>query len=151
MHTAQQLAGALSGPIARGRTIVLVTHHVSLCLPIASYFVELSRGKVLRHGSVQELRQQGVLDEVVKTEDVVVDEESAEPEAVLLNEADIGDVQKVGNTNGKLIEAEARAEGRVSFRTYVTYIRAAGIWAWFVTLFLMIAIRLINVANQVRR
>ena len=43
MHTAQHLLRhALSGPLAKDRTIVLVTHHITLCLPAATYLLELN-------------------------------------------------------------------------------------------------------------
>lgn len=145
MHTAQQLAGALSGPIASGRTIILVTHHISLCLPITAYLVELSQGKVLQHGSIQDLRDRGLLDQVIEKEDV-----AAEEPADLPNISDHVEVDNTEPAKGKLVEVEARAEGRISFRTYATYIRASGFFTWFATLFLMILIRLINVSNQVR-
>jgi len=51
--------------------------------------------------------------------------------------------------NGKLVEAEARAEGRVSLKSYWTYIRAAGLWAWVFTFVLLVLIRVINIGNQV--
>ena len=51
--------------------------------------------------------------------------------------------------SGKLVEAEARAEGRVSLKSYWTYIKAAGLWAWVMTFVLLVLIRVINVGNQV--
>ncbi|KAK7063980.1 P-loop containing nucleoside triphosphate hydrolase protein [Favolaschia claudopus] len=153
MHTATHIVqNCLTGTFARDRTIILVTHHISLCLPIAHYLVELSQGQVLRHGTIESLEESGVLEKVVATEDHGFDNE---PEAVPLspteNEADIiaPVVPTKPRSNGKLIEAEARAEGRVSWRTYVTYIRAAGVSSWIMTLLLMLLIRLVNILNQV--
>jgi ABC-type multidrug transport system ATPase subunit len=148
MHTAQQLADALSGPIARDRTIILVTHHISLCLPIASYLVELSKGAILQHGTVQDLRERGVLDKVIEKEDIISEEQVGQE--ITASIADGVDLPGSGDTKGKLVEDEARAEGRISIKSYTTYIRAAGISAWIITLLLMISIRLITVANQVR-
>jgi hypothetical protein len=54
-------------------------------------------------------------------------------------------------SDGKLVEVEARAEGRVSVRSYATYIRAAGLPAWIFTVVLLLLIRAINIGNQVRR
>lgn len=51
--------------------------------------------------------------------------------------------------SGKLVDEEARAEGRVSMRTYWMYIRAAGIISWIFTFVLMLLIRFINVGLQV--
>ena len=57
--------------------------------------------------------------------------------------------QEQSKKKGKLIDAEKRAEGRVSYKTYWTYVRAAGVRTWIVTVFLMIFIRLVTVTNQV--
>lgn len=42
------LKHALTGELARGRTIILATHHVDLCRPRASFQVHLADGKVAR-------------------------------------------------------------------------------------------------------
>ncbi|KAJ6575411.1 pleiotropic drug resistance ABC transporter [Mycena capillaripes] len=156
MHTATHIVqNCLTGTFARDRTIILVTHHISLCLPIAHYLVELEQGRVLRQGTIKSLRESGVLQKVVETEDHPFhDHEEEEVVAVPAdNEADSvsPEIQlvKKGRSNGKLIEAEARAEGRVSWRTYMTYIRAAGLFSWILTLLLMLLIRAINIGNQV--
>ncbi|KAH9944830.1 P-loop containing nucleoside triphosphate hydrolase protein [Amylocystis lapponica] len=153
MHTAQHLVKkALFGELAYNRTIILVTHHISLCLPLAAYLVELSNGTVLRQGSTQELRERSQLDKLVEAEDVLEEDESQSSATEVENEADLQAVEetepKRSRADGKLVEAEARAEGRVSWRTYVTYIRAAGIFSWILTLFLMLLIRVINIGNQ---
>ncbi|KAJ7631233.1 P-loop containing nucleoside triphosphate hydrolase protein [Roridomyces roridus] len=150
-HTAQHIvANCLTGPFARNRTIILVTHHISLCLPVAHYLVELAHGQVLRQGTIKSFEESGILQKVVETEDVEFhDEQQLEDDDMPAeNEAD-PETQPVKRSDGKLIEAETRAEGRVSLRTYLTYIRAAGIFSWIFTLFLMLLIRFINIGNQV--
>ena len=171
MHTAQSLVTALSGPLCKDRTIILVTHHISLCLPTSSFLVELFQGSVRRLGSIGELRKSGYLKEVIEREDLVPEAYqsfhefptiSSEPKPTPDSESDLlagtppeREVsspvlnQEQSRKKGKLIDAEKRAEGRVSYRTYWTYIRAAGVWTWMVTIFLMIFIRLVTVANQV--
>lgn len=157
MHTAQHLVkNALSGPLAQGRTIILVTHHISLCLPIAAYLVELSDGRVLNRGTIQELRERGQLELVVEKQDVPDDSPiEKDPTIVVENEADnIAPAQANGKsdrkpTDGKLVEAEARAEGRVSMHSYTTYIRASGFLCSLFTIWLLIQIRLINIGVQV--
>ncbi|PYH96650.1 putative multidrug resistance protein [Aspergillus ellipticus CBS 707.79] len=47
VHTAHHLfTHALVGDLARGRTRILATHHVELCLPMAACHVQLAQGKV---------------------------------------------------------------------------------------------------------
>ena len=124
-----------------------------------------------RFGSIEELRKNGYLKEVIEREDLVPEayqsvhefptvspKQKSAPE----NEPDMlagtppereatSPVLDQGQSRkkGKLVEAEKRAEGRVSYRTYWTYVRAAGVWTWMVTVFLMIFIRLVTVTNQV--
>ena len=174
MHKATHLVKrALSGDLARGRTIILVTHHISLCLPIAAYLVELSSGAVLRSGLTSELRERGELEKLVDVEDTVEEDQTEDESSStdVENEADITAGKKPANGNvngngvgtpngkpngkpqdpdaGKLIDEEARAEGRVSLRTYWTYIKAAGIVCWIFTFAFMLLIRFIQVGQQV--
>ncbi|KAJ4485740.1 P-loop containing nucleoside triphosphate hydrolase protein [Lentinula aciculospora] len=156
MHTAQHLVNnCLSSELVRGRTIILVTHHIGLCLPISSYLVELSHGTVIRKGPIQEFENK-VLQDVIENEDEPFAKEDSEALPLQVNEADVllgGNefLQQptLESKHGKLIDAEARAEGRVSLKTYLTYIKAAGVMSWIFTLLLMLAIRAINIGNQV--
>ncbi|KAJ2474104.1 hypothetical protein EV174_005636, partial [Coemansia sp. RSA 2320] len=52
-------------PLMLGRTRVLVTHHVSMCLPFAQYVVMLHKGEVSLKGHLQELQGQGVFTKVL--------------------------------------------------------------------------------------
>jgi ABC-type multidrug transport system fused ATPase/permease subunit len=171
MHTARHLVEkCLIGELMQGRTVILVTHHVSLCLPVANYLVEISGGKITKQGSVAELMARGSLLEVLKEQDALVHgEEDIKVDDVKGNEADgiADDSERAtpstaeGASNkvipswrlsdaqlGKLVEEEARAEGQVSLKTYLTYARAAGYWTWLLTLLLMLSLRLINIASQ---
>ncbi|KAF8808123.1 pleiotropic drug resistance ABC transporter [Phlegmacium glaucopus] len=154
MHTAQHLVSkCLIGDLARGRTIILVTHHIAMCLPAASYLLELEKGTILHQGTIPELEERGLLMKVMETEEEPFSNPPSQDQKTF-NEADIledGTVQRQQRqlSDGKLVEAEARAEGRISARSYVTYIRAAGLFAWFLTIVLLFVIRAINIGNQV--
>lgn len=162
MHTAQHIVKTcFTGCLAENRTIILVTHHISLCLPIASYVVELEAGRVLHHGTKAELAQRDILEDIVQAEDQPSTDDDDSPTLHVsdLSVADVGNSGTVtpayfpesdsDSVDGKLIEAEARAEGRVSLRTYLTYIYAAGIVCWILTILVMLLIRFINIGNQV--
>jgi hypothetical protein len=110
----------------------------------------------LHQGTIPELEERGLLLKVLEAEE----EPFSDPQPLdqkTFNEADIlpdggtGQLQKRQLSDGKLIEVEARAEGRVSARSYVTYIRAAGLPAWFFTIIILLVIRAIDVGNQVSR
>ncbi|KAG5638391.1 hypothetical protein H0H81_000287 [Sphagnurus paluster] len=113
MHTAQHLlTKCLSGELAQDRTIILVTHHISLCLPAASYIVELAHGQVLQQGSIEDLKDLGLLNTIIQQEGEVSGStvNALENETEILK--DIPSIKQPQTGSGKLVEAEARAEAR---------------------------------------
>ncbi|KAJ2837511.1 hypothetical protein FBU31_001129, partial [Coemansia sp. 'formosensis'] len=52
-------------PLMLGRTRVLVTHHVSMCLPYAQYIVMLREGQVSLKGNPADLQSQGMFTKVL--------------------------------------------------------------------------------------
>ena len=61
----------------RGRTVILVSHHVQLCAPGASYIVALENGRVLYKGDRQGFQSSGVKDRLAQSgasESLVKDE-----------------------------------------------------------------------------
>ncbi|KAF4573251.1 hypothetical protein EYR36_007762 [Pleurotus pulmonarius] len=155
MHTAEHLLSAcLTGPLIAGRTVILVTHHVRMCLPAASYIVELSKGTVSRQGTVDKFAELGVLKDVMKSEDQPFVEEAPPLSEVPDNEADqtqekTASAKRLNSNSGKLVQEEVRAEGRVNPSTYWFYIRAAGIYCWILTILLMGVQRVVDIGNQV--
>ncbi|QDS68680.1 hypothetical protein FKW77_002237 [Venturia effusa] len=68
---------ALTGDICKGRTRILVTHHVSLVLPRTKYEVHLGDGTVTYAGLVTELDRTGELETIIDDEDDEEGDESA--------------------------------------------------------------------------
>ena len=69
-HTGRHLhVHALMGELCQGRTRILVTHHVGLCLPQTEYSVLLENGTVRHAGSVEELRRTGSLKDILAQEE----------------------------------------------------------------------------------
>jgi ABC-type multidrug transport system ATPase subunit len=61
-HTAHHLYfECLKGDLVRGRTVILVSHHVQLCAPGASYVVALEYGRVLYKGDLHGFQSSGVI------------------------------------------------------------------------------------------
>ncbi|KIW37082.1 uncharacterized protein PV06_10710 [Exophiala oligosperma] len=56
---------ALAGELGQGRTRILVTHHVALCLPKTNYSVLLSNGTVEQAGRTEDLRRSGKLKSIL--------------------------------------------------------------------------------------
>ena len=152
MHTAQHLVTeCLGGSLAHNRTIVLVTHHVTLCLPVASFVLELESGKILYHGTIPELENKGILSKILEEDEPFVEAEL--PPEKPANDADDREAETGRKTKspkaGVLIEAEARAEGEVSWKTYFTYFKAGGVYLWALIIGIQLTIRVINVVYQV--
>ncbi|WEW59244.1 hypothetical protein PRK78_004713 [Emydomyces testavorans] len=78
-HTGRHLhVHALNGELCQGRTRILVTHHVGLCLPQADYSVHLEHGVVQHAGPVAELRRTGSLADILAQPDNQEQEEIEE-------------------------------------------------------------------------
>ncbi|KAJ2606672.1 hypothetical protein EV177_005873 [Coemansia sp. RSA 1804] len=52
--------------LMQGRTRVLITHHVPMCLPYADFMVMMNKGHVVLKGAPQDLKAQGVLTNALK-------------------------------------------------------------------------------------
>lgn len=80
-HVGRQLfEDALLGQLGAGRTRILATHHVSLCLPRAQYTVVLGEGTVAYAGLVEDLERIGSLDAILAMEQAA-DKEAPDAEA----------------------------------------------------------------------
>ncbi|KAI1780096.1 canalicular multispecific organic anion transporter 1 [Hypoxylon cercidicola] len=124
-HTAQSIVRKLfRGSLLEGRTVVLVTHRVDLCLSLADQVVEITDGKARIVDSEEYPREIEMLshaqDNGVEDEVPVVNEE-------LANAA----------VPPKFVEEENRASGGVVARVYWTYIKAGKLtyWAAIVAIF----------------
>lgn len=69
------LENAIAGELGQNRTRIVVTHHVSLCLPKTKYAIHLGDGTVDHAGLVDELRERGELQEVLKDEEEAISED----------------------------------------------------------------------------
>jgi ABC-type multidrug transport system fused ATPase/permease subunit len=68
---------ALTGELCKGRTRILVTHHVSLCAPKTAYEVRLGDGTVEHAGFVDELTRTGDLEVIMDEDEDAVDDSTA--------------------------------------------------------------------------
>ena len=145
----------------QGRTVILVSHHVQLCAPGASYITALDRGRVLFEGSKEDFYNSGIMKTLVQTTEFSGEMDdndrkviSEKGKGTLL--AEVRDPQKTSSTvepsipacmketkkpARKLVEEEKRAVGRIGRDIWETYFRACGnVWYWFLFIsFLIIA------------
>ena len=130
---------ALTGPLARYRTRIIATHHIDLCLAKAEYFVRLDRGRVVEQRNITRHSQE-------KPDTVWPDRDSSSamaalsvqpdpPESMLQDhESRDGesssehslDARRAKIVPKKFMEEEVRETGVVKFRTYNSYLQAAG-------------------------
>ncbi|KAL0089230.1 hypothetical protein F4703DRAFT_1840014 [Phycomyces blakesleeanus] len=126
-HTAKHIyQRCIKGDLIKGRTVILVTHHVRLCLPAAKFVMKLERGSVTSYGSVESLRENGSLVTILgegTNENEAADED--EPiEQVDEEFSLIDDNAEVNN----MIKEEKSEKGQVKFKVYKTYFTACGGW-----------------------
>jgi ABC-type multidrug transport system ATPase subunit len=151
-HTAHHLYHeCLKGDLMRGRTVILVSHHVQLCAPGAEYIVALDNGRVQFHGGREEFQSSGVMSSLVQSSgeaDVDDKGEAAITKVLepLQEQADhsgessqtttvpgtpVSETKQEKKAPRKLVEEEKRAVGRISREIWETYIWACGnLWYW---------------------
>lgn len=67
-HTAEKLIKeCLTGQFMKGRTVILVTHHVDLIIPYCAWVIQLDEGVIAAQGTPEELRKQGLLAAIRET------------------------------------------------------------------------------------
>jgi ABC-type multidrug transport system ATPase subunit len=148
-HTAHHLYHeCLKGKLMQGRTVILVSHHVPLCAPGASYIVALDNGRVQFEGSRESFQSSGVMSTLVHSthaadgNDPVVEvleanvetDQPAESSSTLPS---LSEVKAEKKPPRKLVEEEKRAVGRIGRDIWATYVWAFGngwYWAAFVVI-----------------
>lgn len=158
-HTARHLYNeCLKGELVRGRTVILVSHHVELCAPGANYVVVLDNGRVTFQGDRDSFVASPVMGTLVHAHTgddgkdapaPVVDEveiqhekteatSSAEKEpasetssTALTSEENKPEPEKKKSPR-KLIEEEKRAVGHISRDIWETYIKACGGYKYWI-------------------
>ncbi|ORX49051.1 hypothetical protein DM01DRAFT_1309068 [Hesseltinella vesiculosa] len=141
-HTAHHLYDhCLTGPLLHGRTRILVTHHVRLCLPAVDYVVHLDMGRLDFAGPALDLRRSGQLatimdlDEgelLVPTDDAndciekALDDASSSDEKLKPDGNDASVDVKKNASPRVLVEEEGRDIGEVKWKNYKVYFQMAG-------------------------
>jgi ABC-type glutathione transport system ATPase component len=158
-HTAHHLYHeCLKGDLMRGRTVILVSHHVQLCAQGAEYIVSLDNGRIQFQGDYESFKSSGVMRQLVQSAgdagptddkedakaavlesslDKVVPHSSSSSRTSSIPGTPIPEVKREYKPPRKLVEEEKRAVGRISRDVWETYFEACGnIWYWaiFITL-----------------
>ena len=145
----------------QGRTVILVSHHVQLCVPGASYITALDNGRVLFEGSKEGFYSSGIMKTLVQSTDLSgemgdkegkvtsekgketflakeLDPPSETSSTVTPSKPSIKTNKKLAR---KLVVEEKRAVGHIGRDIWETYIAACGnVWYWLLFIaFLIIA------------
>ena len=133
----------------RGRTAILVSHHVQLCAAGAAYIVSLDNGQVRYSGDYKnfvgsdafkalvqveghdhaETKEEPAAETVEETEETALEEKGTLPDATDKPESD-----PKKKSPRKLVEDEKRATGHIDRAIWVAYLTACGgfaFWAIF--------------------
>lgn len=129
---------ALMGELAKGRTRVLVTHHVSLCLPRARYAVRMTnRGTIDFAGLVSDLKKRDDFEHILHAEEKE-DGDHAQLNGTKQDDPTAQDATTTAEEVKKpkrLVEDEKREVGKVKKAVYTAYLTATGgIPFWLIVL-----------------
>ena len=154
----------------RGRTVILVSHHVQLCAPGASYIVALDNGRVQFQGDSDEFRTSGAMNSLVQSGQaddkdykeampaVTVEEvipETLQPDSPSNSDGDTGPNSETSSTAVTTVASESKPEQKKAPRKLVEEeTRAVGrisrnVWKtyilacgaqWYWSLFLVIVV-----------
>ena len=144
-HTAQWIySNCIKGPMMMGRTCILVTHNMQLCVPASDFVVFVENGRITAQGSPQEVIASGKLGEDIQKSRPVSATVSRIPSRV---PSDVGE-ETVPGQNGDALDGvdsskkkkakqpqidsmdEGKATGAVKWPVMKLYLQAMGPW-WF--------------------
>ena len=159
-HTAHHLYNeCLKGELVRGRTVILVSHHVQLCAPGAGYVVALDNGRVVFQGDHDSFVASPIMATLVHANTGEADEkdvpapvaERVENQLEIVEATSSAEAEPISETSStaftteeskpeperkksprKLIEEEKRAVGHIGRDIWATYIKACGGYKYWI-------------------
>lgn len=171
-HTAKHLfTKCLKGPLLRSRTVILITHHVALCLKGSAYLLQLRNGtaslqgytdsidkslittELLEDGSDDDEAAPESVETLAETEEAKKAIEAEQPAAIEAAGAEMaivpGTATGTATPGGKLITEETNAKGRVAGSVYMTYFKAVGWDTWALLIMMMLFMRAIRIGERI--
>ncbi|CAG9944491.1 unnamed protein product [Clonostachys rosea f. rosea IK726] len=145
-HTAQWIfSNCIKGPLMAGRTCILVTHNLQLCVPSSEYIVVLDNGRVAIQGPSSEVIASGKLGEEIQKAKPISTAPSRVPsrvpssvgdeDTVVNNSIDGSDAAKKKKAPPQDAMGEGKVTGAVHWSVVKLYLTAMGSWSfWIVTL-----------------
>ncbi|KAG9233617.1 putative ABC bile acid transporter [Amylocarpus encephaloides] len=123
---------ALTGELGVGRTRILVTHHVALVKTKTKYIVELGDGTVEHAGLVEDMENDGTLQQIIRHEETESQIGDDEDGTVGLGEFSGNGTEPLKKVYSKkpdvkkFVEDEVREQGRVKTAIYMNYLTSSG-------------------------
>ncbi|CAK5262101.1 unnamed protein product [Mycena citricolor] len=132
-HTAHHIYHhCLTGPLMQDRTVILVSHHVQLCAPGAALVVALQDGKVAFQGDADGFsRKMGIFDLSEHGRDNTEPDRASVATATTVVDDTDPSRRKPAR---KYVEEESRSHGVIDSDIWVTYMRAAGSYRYWMGL-----------------
>ncbi|EGE00342.1 multidrug resistance protein [Trichophyton tonsurans CBS 112818] len=137
---------ALTGELGQGRTRILATHHVALCMPKTSYMVVLEDGAMIQAGHPDEIDDANTLTKVLSTASAVTKSEAPAPLSFRRRSSSFRDNMGSHSTMAwasrkdsnrekpttTFVQAEEREIGQVKWGVYKEYLKSSGGAAFWV-------------------
>ncbi|WVQ99735.1 hypothetical protein IAU59_006877 [Kwoniella sp. CBS 9459] len=132
-HTAQFIVNdCLQGDLLKGRTVILVSHHVGLVLPAAEYIISLDKSGQLEQACPAREASVNTLEALPAPQSPL--NEEPDPANALQLQKRRSELQERDESSGvsrHLFKEEHKAIGRVASNHYWLVLRAAGgLWYW---------------------
>lgn len=136
----------LAGGLLKGRTVVLVTHHVGLCLPVADFVISLSNGYVDQACPASEVKLSVIAAQLPEIEEESETEE--QPLEKALSKPKKQDEEQQHAVARNVYTVEKMAVGQVDSSHYLLVFAAAGgFWFWLLLAILYGGARSLDIAQ----
>ncbi|ODQ52786.1 hypothetical protein SAICODRAFT_80947 [Saitoella complicata NRRL Y-17804] len=127
IHTGKCIfENCIKGELLRGRTVILVTHHVTLCSPAADQVIVLRDGQQVQVDDAAAVLDEDLMNEIEEEAPARKDQEpdvDATPENIDTTKPAQAPASGKG---GKLIQEEEKARGRISRGLIIKYMQNFG-------------------------
>ncbi|KAF7377450.1 Multidrug resistance-associated ABC transporter [Mycena sanguinolenta] len=138
VHTARHIYHAcLKGEMMRGRTVILVSHHIQLCAAGAAYVVALDQGTAKFQGRAADFSRSDIFRRLLQTEAESSVDTHTTPPSSFAPTSIASKPEKSEKSRGKapkFVADEVSSVGRISWPVWTTYLGAVGdwhYWLWF--------------------
>ncbi|KAJ7040968.1 multidrug resistance-associated ABC transporter [Mycena alexandri] len=140
VHTGHHIYNnCIKGDIMRGRTVILVSHHIQLCADGAAYVVAIDRGTAKFRGGAADFRRSDIFRSLIQTKLASASgAQTSETTVTLLPtskpapDSTPSKTEKVFGKAPKFVADELSSVGRIPWAVWTTYLRAAGEWKHWV-------------------